>query len=398
MAFTWLVVAGYAGGAVAAAVDQLIANGPEMLASLAVIIILQMIPYVNVAVDIILLVQLGADALSALSELHRAFSDVIGARSVVQMQRAAGRMARVLSAGGIQIATLLMTLGVVKGVSSLRARTARIRAANPALTEEEAMRRALHEAPATERAPLEAIQNRWEVGLNTETQALLRDRPDLRRLFRDMDPRVRSVLTRCASPCIPPGTTAADAARIHRMLNRWMGWLRPVDELLLREYFHASLTDIAGAIARVERATGRNHLLSLLRDVAARRSTRPRTLAPIPDPPGHGFPGRWGDPRSPSYGHSHREHGAHLDPQEFRDRAMSVRSDGRRVPDSQFYDNALIVEAEQRAPATPGQHIVDMFRSVGRVFEIDGSITSDVTRVLVVRKPDGTIKTSHPYK
>jgi hypothetical protein len=395
MAVAWILDAGYAGAAAAGALDGLIAAGPAMLKALAVIVVLQMIPYVNVAVDLVLMVQLGADVVSLLGEFGLAFSDVSGARTVVDLQRAAGRLARVLAAGGMQILTLLVTMGLAKGVTALRARSARIHAANPALSEEEAMRRAMRDAPAADRAPLEATVDPWERSLNQETQELLRDRPDLRRVFKEMDPRVRQILTRCASLCIPANATTAEAIRIHQFLVR-MRTLQTADELVLNEYFHAGRNDLAGAIASVERASGPGHLRRLLREAAAERSSAPKVLAPLADPPGHGFPGRWGDPDSPSYGHSVGEHGAQLEPSDFRNRAMSKRASGRRVPDSQFYDNALIVEAEQRAPATPGEHLVEMFRPIGRVFDTQGGVVSDVQRIIVVRNSDGTIKTSYP--
>ncbi|MEV6872197.1 hypothetical protein [Amycolatopsis sp. NPDC051128] len=395
MAFRWLLAAGYAGGAMGEVLDGLIANGPEILKELAVIVVLQMIPFVDVAVDVYLMVKLGADVLSQLVELGDAFRDVLAARTAVAMQHAAGRMARVLAAGGSQILLQLATMGVARGVRALRARSERIRAANPALSEEQAMRQAMREAPKAERAPLEATLSPWEQSLNEETQALLRERPDLRRQFREMDPRVRDVLTRCASPCIPTTATTAQVQTIQSLLARLRN-LNATDELLLKEHFHAGRADLDTAISRVSGASTAAHLRKLLRESAVDRSSVPKVLAPLTDVPGHGFPGRWGDPASPSYGHSYREHGAHLDSNDFRNRAMSVRKSGRRVPDGQFYDNALIVEAERRAPATPGAHDVDMFRAVGRVFQPDGSVVSDVQRVRVVRLADGSIESSFP--
>lgn len=397
MAFRWLWDAGYIGAAMGESVDALIAGGPAMLEELAVIIILQMIPGVDVAVDVYLLAKLGADVLKQLVETGLAFKDVTEASNVVAMQRAAGRMARVLMAGGMQIAMALATAGIAKAVSALRARANRIRAENPALTEEQAMRQAMKEAPAAERAPLEATLDPWERSLNPETQDMLRDKPDLRRLFREMDPRVRKLLTRCESPCIPTTATPAEVTRIQGLLGKLRN-LNAADELLLQEHFHAGRANLPDAISAVEGASSAAHLRKLLRDAAAGRAAQvPLVLAPLP-PPGQGLPGRWGDPASPSYGHAYREHGAHLDSNDFRNRAMSTRANGRRAPDAQFYDNALVVEAEQRAPTTAGNHIVDMYRPIGRVFQIDGSVVSDVQRVMVVRTANGTLRTAYPYR
>jgi hypothetical protein len=397
MAFTWLWEAEYVGGAIGEALRALIESGPDLLKELGIIVVLQMIPFVDVAVDVYLLVKLGADIVSTLSELGAAFSDVIAARSVVELQRAAARMARALTSGGIQILTTLATLGIARSVKALRDRTVRIRANEPGLSEEAAMRRAMREAPTEERAPLEATMSPWERGLNNETQEFLRERPDLRRRFQDVDPLVRRILTHCASLCIPE-LTEDQALRLHNLTTR-MRTLGPADELMLNEYFYHQRGDMDGAIARVERATGAKHLRALLRDAAAERSAIPKVLAPLEDQPGHGLPGLgrgWGDPTSPNYDHAYSEHGAHWPASEFRERAMSTRKGRRRVPDSQFYDNALIVEAEQRAPATPGEHTVEMFRPIGRIFLPDGSVVSDVTRVFLVRLENGALSACFP--
>jgi hypothetical protein len=247
--------------------------------------------------------------------------------------------------------------------------------------------------PASDR-PLENMSP-WERTLNRETQDILRDNPNLRRLYGEMNPRVRRLLTRCASPCIPSNATAAEVARIEALIMRIRD-LAAVDELLLKEYFYAGRANLGDTIAGVERAANVAHLRRLLRNAAAARSSMPLVLAPIPDPPGHGLPGRWGDPTSPSYGHSVREHGAGLNPKDFRERAMSKRAGGRRVSDSQWYDDALIVEAERRAPTIPGEHVVEMSRPIGRVYLPDGSIVSDVQRAIVVRGDNGALITSYP--
>lgn len=253
MAFRWLWDAGYAGSALGEAVNSIISNGPEMLKALAVIIILQMIPFVDVAVDVYLLFQLGADVLSQLTELGLALSDVMAARSVEQLQRAAGRLARVLTAGAIQIVTMLITMGVVKGVSALRGRAARIRAANPALSEEEAMSRAMREAPSSERAPLEATRglDPWERGLSQDTRPIL-DTPGVRQKLAGASDRTRRVLTLCASPCLPPASQllAADLQRLDSILER-LG--TSADQPGLREYFYRRRATLAQAIDDLDR-------------------------------------------------------------------------------------------------------------------------------------------------
>lgn len=163
------------------------------------------------------------------------------------------------------------------------------------------MRQVMCEAPAAERAALEATLSPWERSLNEETQALLRERPDLRRFYREMDPRVRDLLTRCASPCIPETATAAEVTRIHG----------------------------AEGAGRADRSAGAR---------PARPLGRPGVTVL---------------------------------------RAPLQRA--RRPP--------------QRAPTTPGEHYVPMGRPVGPVFQPDGSVISDVQRVFVWRRADGSVKT-----
>jgi hypothetical protein len=110
--------------------------------------------------------------------------------------------------------------------------------------------------------------------------------------------------------------------------------------------------------------------------------------------PGEGIDveAKWGDPKSTkAYGHSRSEHGSARNEQELKDRARSTGDD-----QGQWDNDAFIVEAEQRAPMAPGSQIVDMGKPVGRVHRPDGSTIENVTTVLVVRKREGTVRTSFP--
>ncbi|HKX28674.1 MAG TPA: hypothetical protein VJ302_13325, partial [Blastocatellia bacterium] len=120
------------------------------------------------------------------------------------------------------------------------------------------------------------------------------------------------------------------------------------------------------------------------------------TLPPPSRQPGEGIvtkrPLQWGDPKSAAYGHSRSEHGSQRPPQQLRDRAAGG------TPQGQYYDNNAIVEAEQRAPTEPGAYEIEMGRPIGRVYMPDGTIKENVTRVRVVRRANGTIKTSFPIE
>jgi hypothetical protein len=102
---------------------------------------------------------------------------------------------------------------------------------------------------------------------------------------------------------------------------------------------------------------------------------------------------KWGNPNSPAYGHSKSTHGAKRSAQELKDRART-----KNDPQGHFYDDKYIVEAEQRAPLTPGVHDVPMGRPVGRVYYPDGTIRENVTTVRVIRRTDGTLKSSYPFE
>jgi hypothetical protein len=258
MAFRWIWESGYVSDALLESLEALIESGPEILRNLAIIVVLQMIPYVNVAVDVYLMAQLGLDVIMQLGELGAALQDVLNATTTVQLQRASARLARVLVAGGIQILMTLVTMGVARGVSALRARTAAIRARNAALSEEAAMERAMREAPRSERAPLERAQRvgersvrEWERGLNPETRPIL-ETPGVRARLAQLSERARRLLTMCESPCLPPAheLLALDVERLEAVLRR-IGVTG--ESRGLREYFHRRRDTLVRAIDDLDR-------------------------------------------------------------------------------------------------------------------------------------------------
>jgi hypothetical protein len=54
-----------------------------------------------------------------------------------------------------------------------------------------------------------------------------------------------------------------------------------------------------------------------------------------------------------------------------------------------------IVKAEQKAQLKPGAHVIDMGGPVGRVYLPDGSKVENLTKVLVVRRADLTVRVSY---
>ncbi len=43
-----------------------------------------------------------------------------------------------------------------------------------------------------------------------------------------------------------------------------------------------------------------------------------------------------------------------------------------------------------------GRYVIDFKRPVGRVYHRDGTITENVTRINIKRKPDGTLRYAYP--
>jgi|GEM_PF-4777432 len=94
----------------------------------------------------------------------------------------------------------------------------------------------------------------WERSLSPETRELLNANPELRRMWETMDPEVRRLLTKCASPCIPKNATPQDIQRIQALLKRLD---IPGDHAALKDYFHkAGLEDggLSKAIDALEKA------------------------------------------------------------------------------------------------------------------------------------------------
>ncbi len=107
-----------------------------------------------------------------------------------------------------------------------------------------------HAAPATSATAKPEFQS-WERSLSPETQATLAADPELRRVFAEMDPAVRRVLTLCESLCIPtdPKPSAANVKAIEDLIGR-LG-LSP-DHPALREFLHYRRKNLSAALDRLQ--------------------------------------------------------------------------------------------------------------------------------------------------
>ncbi|MBI1926589.1 hypothetical protein HYR99_20400 [Candidatus Poribacteria bacterium] len=101
---------------------------------------------------------------------------------------------------------------------------------------------------------------------------------------------------------------------------------------------------------------------------------------------------QWGNPKSlPAYGHPRLQHGSHIPLQSLKDRASALNT-----PQGQFYDDMTIVDAEKKALKPRGSYLAPYPIGIGRVVHPERTVTENVTKVLVMRKQDGTVRTSYP--
>lgn len=62
----------------------------------------------------------------------------------------------------------------------------------------------------------------------------------------------------------------------------------------------------------------------------------------------------------------------------------------------QWLDMQDWVKAEKLSPKYPGRYIIDFKRAIGRVYNLDGTITENVTRAVIERNRDGTLNFGYP--
>jgi hypothetical protein len=316
--------------------------------------------------------------------------------------------------------------------------------------------------PAVQKALTEARSagktfDSWKSSLNKETQAILDDPANagLKKMWAEMDPAVRRILTRCGSDCIPRNATPTQATQIKAIVDKF--GIGPGSEVegLLKEYFHARRDVLQGSIdeagkaarledlealarqnpvippntpaplaGRIDALTMRWKLdageIAMLREYLQVRSSnleealrdiegivdkrqlmaRLRTAAQgrATTKAGSVPPGRGG-----VYQHAINEHGSANSAEHMMERAKTkpVRSKGggTGVPQGQWYNNDLLVEVDQRFPKEGiGRKAddVDFGRPVGRVFLSDGLVISDVQWVRIIREADGTFFDAFP--
>ena len=234
----------------------------------ALILGLQFVPFGNLVIDALLLgagLMLGVDILKAIGIFGYYFDRASDAQRFEELYRAA----QTLKGGGAPLLNILIELatlavgGAFKQFIKFR-KLKKLKAIED-LADEDAIARG---SPAVRKAFEEARTlgrkaSKWEEALNAETRQALEHDKDLAKVFREMDPEVRELLTHCASVCIPidPRPSPSDVSKIDGMLKRLKV---SGSHKGLKEYFHVNRMRLSEAVKDVVGAASRAELEELL--------------------------------------------------------------------------------------------------------------------------------------
>lgn len=118
-AFTWANERGFFMAAGEEVWNGIKDNLPQMVGTMISILILQEIPGVDIAVDIVLMIEFGLDIVVTLADLVTALIHAGGANSVVEMEHASAELASKLVGTGAEIALWAATWRLAKGGKQL---------------------------------------------------------------------------------------------------------------------------------------------------------------------------------------------------------------------------------------------------------------------------------------
>ncbi len=219
----------------------------------AFIIAVQAVPFGNIIVDASLISLMGLDILKGIFIFGRYFDRASEARTFSRLFYSA----QDLKGGGEVILGLLVDLmlfgaGKSLGSYSRYRKTKQLKNLDEIADHDvikhgrPEIRKAFEDARASEKAV-----SRWKQTLDRGTQEVLDSNRQLRRLYDEMDPVVRELLTLCNTPCIPlnPPPLSRDIQRIKDLLNR-LGLKG--DDRGLKEYLHARRQSLTKAIDDIE--------------------------------------------------------------------------------------------------------------------------------------------------
>lgn len=92
-----------------------------------------------------------------------------------------------------------------------------------------------------------------------------------------------------------------------------------------------------------------------------------------------------------AYDHIKSRHGPKKKPHKLFGRAA-----GTQQEQGQWFKAETWVEAEKLTPKHPGRYIIDFKYPIGRVYCPDGRIIESVTKAVIIRKKDGTLRSAYP--
>lgn len=142
-AWYWGTLGGYFVAADLEVLTQFMSQFPVMVAGGIAIALAQLVPGLDIALDVYLVKLIGEDVIRIIDELGTAINDVVNARSVVALQRASARLALAKEKAGFQ--AILDILGAKALAGGIRARVAKLRELDPKLGASQALERALKE-------------------------------------------------------------------------------------------------------------------------------------------------------------------------------------------------------------------------------------------------------------
>jgi hypothetical protein len=258
-ALKWAYENGYFGEAGAQLWEAIKDNWKEMLATMAAFVIVQFIPYLNIAVDAVVIIHSGVDALVALKNLTVAFGSVTKANDVISMQREAAKLAKSVTGDGLRL--IIDLVGIITGVKGVKAKASSIRSKNPTMSQSEAVEQAVKEQGLKGKMA-ETVKSTTKVddtaeivqklgGVTAETVDHLSKHPDVKAaLFENS--LAANALKLCQSPCFPPKATPKQIVRLQKLLDRGRAIEAPLDRAKLRKYFYKNRENLDDALTTLE--------------------------------------------------------------------------------------------------------------------------------------------------
>ena len=235
-------------------------NKWKILRDLVIFVVVQFIPGLNIAVDLVVTIQAGLGALETLFIIAEAFVNMGKAETTVDLQRTSARMGTAVTNNGVQL--MIDLIGFLLGAKGLKAKMDAIKAVNPKISTEDAFKQAAEKtklngrvAGTVERSLLlqESLEMTQKLGnMTPETIEALSKNPGLKAAL--FENKIAAyLLKKCASPCFPPNATAKQVQRLQRMMERAQALKITMDPEKLREFFHGNRESLNSALDKLEK-------------------------------------------------------------------------------------------------------------------------------------------------